>query len=108
MVKQGADVGVNALHRGRSDGQRGSVVAYDLSQLHRNTANFFNFKAEMERSGILVFTATEGLVRADERFNFNADEWDEKFAAIVAATVAQRTNLDANALARPCKGTGGR
>jgi DNA invertase Pin-like site-specific DNA recombinase len=40
---------------------------------------------------------------AAERKAFDPDLWDKKFAAIVAATVAQRTNLDPTALLAPAR-----
>jgi DNA invertase Pin-like site-specific DNA recombinase len=64
-------------------GTIGAVIAYDLSRLHRNTANFFNFMAEMERMGVLVFSVVDGLQRSDDSLS-----WGVK--ALVAAQYPKR------------------
>jgi DNA invertase Pin-like site-specific DNA recombinase len=80
-------------------GTIGAVVAYDLSRLHRNTANFFNFMAEMEARGILVFTATEGLQHSDDSLS-----WGVK--ALVAAEYRRKTgqNIHVNKAHQRAKG----
>lgn len=70
--------------RAAPPGTIGAVAAYDLSRLHRNTANFFNFMAEMEACGVVVYTATEGLVHSDDSLS-----WGVK--ALVAAEYRRNT-----------------